>query len=275
MKLFVAGLDLTTVTFLKQGGAVIEQENVQCVEDLEAWIRDGLYDAAVIDLEKSRLGVYVARGFRAKKIATPIVGISRSSGSTTWSDYRAAFLENGGDDLLRGPTNPRELMASVRVVMRRFHGALVDMVEHEQGGARLKVNLTRRTIQVNDEPVRLTGKELSMMLMFASAPGRVMSKEMILGHMYTEGLDDEPDMKIIDVFVCKLRKKLTDVHADANFIETVWGRGYRLGINKHDDDSAGVSANLSEINAEASAGTTIRAVAGATGKGALFKRGVG
>ncbi len=228
MKILTTGLDSTTVTFLKEGGVVVEQEDIESVDDLESWVRDGLYDAAVVELEKSRLGVYVARGFRTKKIVTPIVGISRGNDSSSWSDYRAMFLENGGDDLLRGPANPRELMASLRVVMRRFNGALSDIVECGHGDARLKVNLTRRTVSVNDKPVHLTGKELLMMLMFASAPGRVMSKEMIIGQMYTDGVDDEPDMKIIDVFVCRLRAKFTNVHPDADFIATVWGRGYRL-----------------------------------------------
>jgi len=266
MKLFITGLDSTTVTFLKEGGAVVEQEDVQAVDDLEGWIKDGLYDVAVVDLDKSRLGVYMARGFRTKKITTPIVGISRGSDASSWSDYRAMFLENGGDDLLRGPTNPRELMASLRVVMRRFHGAMVDIVEHERGGAKLKVNLTRRTVFVNDEAVHLTGKELSMMLMFASAPSRVMSKEMILGHMYTGGIDDEPEMKIIDVFVCKVRKKLTDIHPDANFIDTVWGRGFRLASQKG-EDSAAVAAELSDLKATATSGSDFRSVLGVANKG--------
>lgn len=229
MKILSAGLDDTTIAFMRDHGIAVEKQDIQGVEDLESWIQDGLYDAAVIDLEKSGLGIYIARGFRAKKISTPIIGISRGSEDRGWSDQRAMFLENGGDDLLRGPPNPRELAASLRVALRRFQGALLDFVEYEYGGAKLKVNLTRRAIYINDAGIHLTGKELSMMLLFASSPGRVLSKEMILENMYTEGVDDEPEMKIIDVFVCKLRKKLTDEHPDAvKFIETVWGRGYRL-----------------------------------------------
>ena len=139
------------------------------------------------------------------------------------------FLENGGDDLIRGPVNPRELVASLRAVTRRFKGALLDIVEYQNGDAKLKINLTTKSVLINSFPVDLTGKELAMMLLFASTPGRVMSKEVILTQMYTDGVEDEPEMKIIDVFVCKLRRKLTDVHPDAvKFIETVWGRGYRL-----------------------------------------------
>lgn len=229
MKVLGAGLDDMTIAFMREHGIAVEKQDIEGVEDLESWIQDGLYDAAVIDLEKSGLGIYVARGFRAKKITTPIVGISRGSDDRGWGDHRAMFLENGGDDLLRGPPNPRELTASLRVALRRFQGALLDFVEYEHGGAKMKVNLTRRAVYINDFGIHLTGKELSMMLLFASSPGRVLSKEMIMENMYTEGVDDEPEMKIIDVFVHKLRRKLTDVHPDAEkFIETVWGRGYRL-----------------------------------------------
>src|SRR5262249_33879633 len=123
MKVLAAGLDETTTAFLREHGIAVEKEDIEEVEDLEAWLQDGLYEAAVIDLEKSGLGIYVARGFRAKKTITPIIGISRGSDERGWGDHRAMFLENGGDDLLRGPANPRELTASLRVALRRFQGA--------------------------------------------------------------------------------------------------------------------------------------------------------
>lgn len=231
MKVLAAGLDETTVAFLREHGIVVEKQDIEGVEDLESWIQDGFYDAAVIDLERSRLGIYVARGFRAKKITMPIIGISRGSEDRGWGDHRAMFLENGGDDLLRGPANPRELTASLRVALRRFQGALLDVVEHKIGGATLKVNLTTKWVTVNGSEVGLTGSETRLMLALASSPGRVLSKEMILQNMYTGGVDDEPEMKIIDVFVCKVRNKLGFAHPDAvKFIETVWGRGYRLPI---------------------------------------------
>jgi two-component system cell cycle response regulator CtrA len=229
MKVLGAGLDDTTIAFMREHGIAVEKQDIEGVEDLEDWIKDAIYDAAVIDLEKSGLGIYIARGFRAKKITTPIIGISRGSEDRGWGDQRAMFLENGGDDLLRGPPNPRELTASLRVAVRRYQGSMLDFVEYESGGAKLRVNVTRRAAYVNNESIHLTGKETSMLLLFASSPGRVLSKEMIMENLYTAGIDDEPEMKIIDVFVCKLRRKLTDVHPDAEkFIETIWGRGYRL-----------------------------------------------
>ena len=229
MKVLVAGLDDTTIAFLREHGVAVEVQDVEGVEDLEAWLQDGLFEAGVIDLEKSNLGIYAARSLRAKKISTPIIGISHGSEDRVWGDHRAMFLENGGDDLLHGPVNPRELTASLRCVTRRFKGALLDIVECRNRDAKLKVNLTTKSVSINGREIELTSKEQSIMLLFASSPGRVLSKEMILTQMYTGGVDDEPEMKIIDVFVCRLRRKLTDAHPDAEaFIKTEWGRGYRL-----------------------------------------------
>jgi len=231
MKVLVAGLDDTTISFLRSGGVVVEKEDIDDIEDLESWIQDGYYDACVINLEKSGLGIYMARTLRDKKISTPVVGISKGSDDRVWGDHRAMFLENGGDDLLRGPVNPRELVASLRAVVRRFKGSLLDIFEFKQGDAVLKVNLTTRSVQVNGVVVDLTGKEMSMMLLLASSPGRVLSKEMLLTQMYVEGVDDEPAIKIIDVFICKLRHKLENIHPDSKaFIQTIWGRGYALGF---------------------------------------------
>ncbi len=244
MKVFAAGLDSTTIVFLRDNGIAVEQEDVENTEDLRAWLLNGPCDAGVIDLEKSGLGIYFARGLRVNKMTMPLIGISRGSEDRVWGDHRAMFLENGGDDLLRGPENPRELVASLRAATRRFKGALLDIFECESGEARLKVNLTTKSVLINERPVELTGKELALMLLLASTAGRVLSKEMILTQLYTGGLDDEPEMKIIDVFVCKLRKKLTDAHPDAGkLIVTVWGRGYVLGSSNEP-----ISENPSQIS---------------------------
>jgi len=229
MKILAAGLDAITIAFLHENGVVIEIEKIKDTEDLLSWLAYGLYNAGVINLESSGLGIYAARGLRSNKIATPLIGISIGSQDRAWGDHRAMFLENGGDDLLKDPANPRELVASLRAITRRFKGALLDVTDLRLGGAHLKINLTTRMVKVNDMDPALTGKELAIMLLFASSPDRVWSKEMLLTQMYTGSIDEEPEMKIIDVFVCKLRKKLSDIHPDAGkLIETVWGRGYRL-----------------------------------------------
>ncbi len=227
MKVLIAGLDATTITFLRSKGIGVEIEGIEDAADLESWLVDGLFDAGIIDLDKSKLGIYAARGLRARKIETPIIGISNGPGDRTWAEHRAMFLENGGDDLLRGPVNPRELCATLGAVTRRFKGAMFDILELKSGSAVMKINLTTRSVSLDDKVVQLTGKERDIMLFLASGPGRVMTKESILTDIYCG--QDEPELKIIDVFVCKARKKLADINPDAGaFIETVWGRGYRF-----------------------------------------------
>ncbi len=235
MKVLAAGLDYTTVAFLNKNGIVVERQEIESVDDLDGWFVDKLFDAGIIDLEASGLGVYAARGLREKKIHTPIIGVSTGPEDRTWSDYRAQFLENGGDDLLRAPVNPRELIASLRAATRRFKGALIDITVLEVGAVTLRINHTTLSVQVNGMSAELTGKETLLLLILASAPGRTFSKEGLLAQMYAGGVEDEPELKIIDVFVCKVRKKLAEIHPDAEgLIETVWGRGYRLTDGKEE-----------------------------------------
>jgi two-component system, cell cycle response regulator CtrA len=88
----------------------------------------------------------------------------------------------------------------------------------------LVVDPATRVASVNDQPVRLTAKEYAILDLLSSRKGTTLTKEMFLNHLYS-GVD-EPEIKIIDVFVCKLRKKLALATGGEHYIETVWGRGY-------------------------------------------------
>lgn len=228
MRVLHAGLDDTSVDFLQQQNFVVAQaKDISDAEDFGRWLRDGEFDAGIIDLTHSGFGIYLPRSIRVQKIAAPLVGIVHESpGDISWGEYRASFLENGGDDLLRGPPNPRELAASLRASMRRFHGGLHDFVTLNNKNATLKVNLSMGLISINQELVQFTRREVDLLILLASRQGRVVSKEMIMEHMYTQGIDEEPELKIVDVFVCKIRNKLKAYHPDADFIHTAWGRGY-------------------------------------------------
>lgn len=230
MKMLVTGLDATTVAFLQNQGVMLEQSEISNPDELRAWFKDALCDIAVIDLEQSGLGIYVARGLRVNGIGTPIIGISRGADSRPWSEHRAVFLENGGDDLLRRPVSPRELIASAHALTRRFKGSLMDIVEYTIDGATLKMNSVTMSVTLNGQQVYLTSHEAAILFLLVSSPGKVFSKEMFLLHIYAGSPDDEPEMKIIDVFICKVRAKLDAIceGAGMKFIETVWGRGYRL-----------------------------------------------
>ena len=91
---------------------------------------------------------------------------------------------------------------------------------------KLVVNLDERVVSVDDHPVHLTGKEYGILELLSLRKGKTLTKEMILDHLY--GGMDEPELKIIDVFICKLRKKLAQATGGSHYIETVWGRGYVL-----------------------------------------------
>ena len=90
----------------------------------------------------------------------------------------------------------------------------------------LRVNLDIKTLEVNGQRVNLTSKEYQMLELLSLRKGTTLTKEMFLNHLY--GGMDEPELKIIDVFVCKLRKKLAQATGGKHYIETVWGRGYVL-----------------------------------------------
>jgi len=116
-------------------------------------------------------------------------------------------------------------VARIQAIVRRSKGHSESIVTL---GDIVVINLDSRTAEVDDKPLRLTNKEYAILELLAMRKGSILTKEMFLNHLY--GGIDEPDLKIIDVFICKLRKKLMDT-TGVNFIETVWGRGYILKEN--------------------------------------------
>ncbi|MCH7944246.1 MAG: winged helix-turn-helix transcriptional regulator, partial [Proteobacteria bacterium] len=92
--------------------------------------------------------------------------------------------------------------------------------------AKLAVNLDAHSVEIDGKPLHLTGKEYGILELLSLRKGTTLTKEMFLNHLY--GGMDEPELKIIDVFICKLRKKLSAATGGDNYIETVWGRGYVL-----------------------------------------------
>lgn len=229
MKVFHIGVDDTTLAFLRQRGFGFDtEEDIETPDDLHDWIVDGDFDAILMNLDATDWGILAIRYLRSRNIQTTVVGLAKPDPDLSWSEQRSTFLENGGDDLLRNPPNPRELAASLRTATRRGKGLTLDIREFTMGEATVKINLSTNSVSVNGRPVHLTGKEMLLFSLLASTKGRTKSKESILSGIYTS-LEDEPEIKIIDVFVCKLRKKLTDIHPDAGqVIETVWGRGYQI-----------------------------------------------
>ena len=177
------------------------------------------YDLILLDLNLPDMsGLDVLRQLRVAKINTPIMILSGS----TEIDTKVKTFGGGADDYLTKPFHKDELIARIHAVVRRSKGHAQSVISTGD----ILVNLDAKTVEVNGSRVHLTGKEYQMLELLSLRKGTTLTKEMFLNHLY--GGMDEPELKIIDVFICKLRKKLSAATGGHNHIETVWGRGYVL-----------------------------------------------
>jgi two-component system, cell cycle response regulator CtrA len=161
-------------------------------------------------------GYEVLRRMRAARVRTPILILSGLADL----DHKIKGLGFGADDFLTKPFDRRELIARIQAIVRRSKGHSESTIRT----GKLVVNLDTRVVSVDDQPVHLTAKEYGILELLSLRKGTTLTKEMFLDHLY--GGIDEPELKIIDVFVCKLRKKLAQATGGSHYIETVWGRGY-------------------------------------------------
>ncbi|AEI38566.1 MAG: response regulator transcription factor [Zymomonas mobilis subsp. pomaceae] len=177
------------------------------------------YDIICLDLNLPDMhGYEVLKNLRTAQVKTPVIILS----GIAEMDSKVRALGFGADDYLTKPFHREELVARIQAVVRRSQGHSQSIIKT----GRLTVNLDSKTVEVNNKPVHLTGKEYAMLELLSLRKGTTITKEMFLNHLY--GGMDEPELKIIDVFICKLRKKLLKVCPNENHIETVWGRGYIL-----------------------------------------------
>jgi two-component system cell cycle response regulator CtrA len=177
------------------------------------------YDIIILDLMLPDMDGYeVLKRLRAAKVDTPILILS----GLTEMDNKIKGLGFGADDYLTKPFDKRELLARIQAIVRRSQGHSQSILQI----GKVKVNLDSRTVEVGDRPLHLTGKEYGILELLSLRKGSTLTKEMFLNHLY--GGMDEPEVKIIDVFICKLRKKIANAADGDNYIETVWGRGYVL-----------------------------------------------
>jgi two-component system cell cycle response regulator CtrA len=177
------------------------------------------YDIVILDLMLPDMhGYEVLKKLRADKVNVPILILSGLSEL----DSKIKGLGFGADDYLTKPFEKAELIARIKAIVRRSQGHAQSLIKIGE----LTVNLDSRTVDVKGKPVHLTGKEYGILELLALRKGTTLTKEMFLNHLY--GGMDEPEVKIIDVFICKLRKKIEIAADGENYIETVWGRGYVL-----------------------------------------------
>ncbi|EKV31665.1 Two-component cell cycle transcriptional regulator ctrA, winged helix family [Caenispirillum salinarum AK4] len=177
------------------------------------------YDIIILDLMLPDMdGLEVIRRLRQAGVETPVMILS----GLNQPEKKIKGLGSGADDYLTKPFDTGEMVARCQAIVRRAKGHAQAVVRV----GRLEVNLDARTVCVDGEPLHLTGKEYGILELLALRKGSTLTKEQFLNHLY--GGIDEPELKIIDVFICKLRKKLTQATGGINYIETVWGRGYVL-----------------------------------------------
>jgi len=177
------------------------------------------YDIILLDLNLPDMSGYeVLRTLRLLKVKTPILILSGMGGT----EDKVRGLGFGADDYMTKPFHKDELVARIHAIVRRSKGHAQSVIITGD----LLVNLDAKTVEIAGHPVHLTGKEYQMLELLSLRKGTTLTKEMFLNHLY--GGMDEPELKIIDVFICKLRKKLDVVSGGQNYIETVWGRGYVL-----------------------------------------------
>ena len=177
------------------------------------------FDIIVLDLRLPDIDGYeVVRRLRTARVETPVLILS---GRTDTTD-KVRGLVGGADDYLTKPFNKAELVARIQAIVRRSKGHAGSVIRT----GRLVVNMEARQVEVDGRRLHVTGKEYSILELLSLRKGTTMTKEMFLDHLY--GGIDEPELKIIDVFICKLRKKIQQATGGDHYIETVWGRGYML-----------------------------------------------
>jgi len=220
MRVLLVEDDLTTsrgiTMMLRSHGAIVDQTDTG--EEALELVRHYDYDIVVLDLLLPDMeGYEVVRRMRGARVETPVLILS----GLTRPQAKVKGFGVGADDYITKPFDKAELVARIQAVIRRSKGYSQPVLKI----GNVQLNLDSRDVTVDGKIVHLTGKEYAILELLVLRKGMVLTKEAFLNHLY--GGIDEPEMKIIDVFICKLRKKLAQAGA-ANLIGTVWGRGYMM-----------------------------------------------
>lgn len=202
---------------LKHAGMIVESALLA---------RDGLellklyeYDLIILDLMLPDMtGADVLRTVRSSGVKTPVLVLS----AIELAHKKVECLSAGADDYVNKPFNAEELVARVNAIVRRSKGHAESIVKV----GKMVIDLDTKVVTVADKILTLTGKEYALVELLALKKGSTVSKEQFLNHLYN-GMD-EPEIKIIDVFFCKIRAKIKELSGGEDYITTVWGRGYIL-----------------------------------------------
>ena len=225
----------TTTGLLSATGGVVD--HVRTGRDALMFLQTYEYDIVVLDRSLADGdGADALRRFRAQGFNTPVLMlVDQSTGKS-----RAQVLRAGADDLLTKPYDTEEFMARVEAVVRRRNGFARSILRVGP----LEIDMASREVRIDDQPLAVTRKEYAILELMALRKGRVIPKQNFLDHLYS-GLDG-PETRVIDVFICNLRKKLANWGFGA-LIDTVRGHGYIMR------DLADVPAEVVPLAAAAAA----------------------
>jgi two-component system cell cycle response regulator CtrA len=177
------------------------------------------YDIILLDLNLPDMsGFDVLRKLRVSKVRTPVLILSGLAAI----ENKINGLGYGADDYVTKPFHKDELIARIHAIVRRSKGHAQSVINADD----LRINLDSKLVEISGTRVNLTAKEYQMLELLALRKGMTLTKEMFLSNLY--GGMEEPEAKIIDVFICKLRKKLASASGGRDYIETIWGRGYAM-----------------------------------------------
>lgn len=226
MRILIAESDITIAnslsTLLRNASYTIDHSETG--EDALEMLKHYDYDLFISELTLSDgEGYEVIRKLRRAQISVPVMILS----GVMRPQAKVRAFSIGADDFVVKPYDKDELLARVQALIRRARG----FSEPRLKVGPLELNLESRMVHINGHSLHLTGKEYAILELLVIRKGAVLTKDTFLNHLY--GGIDEPEMKIIDVFICKLRRKLQQYGAE-NLISTVWGRGY---IMRDDDEN--------------------------------------
>ena len=241
MRALLVDDDASSASLLK---LAVQPENIM-VERAEAGMDAlemvKLYDFDVMVLEHDMPdidGTRLVRRMRGADINLPVMILSR----ITDKRIKIEALNAGADDYMTKPFDREELVVRLRGIIRRAKGHAGSVISI----GRLSVDLSAKTVEIDGQPLNATAKEYGILELLALRRGMTLTKENFLDHLY--GGMDEPEQKIIDVFICKLRKKIAAISGEQNAIRTIWGRGYVL---EEGEGSAGLAEDATPFLGEA------------------------
>lgn len=201
---------------------ILAKENFVC--DTAGFDDDGVavaklydYDIILVDASAANIaGCRLVQRLRTAGVRTPVLVMA----AAVSVEQKIEYFGLGADDFLTKPWDNRELVARIKAVIRRSNGH----PHSEICIGKLVVNLDTWVASVGDKPVPLTKTEYRLLELLSLRKGAILTKEIFLDHLY--GGVDEPGSKIIDIYICKLRQKLSDATGGEHYIETAYGRGY-------------------------------------------------